>query len=220
MKAPEAPPIKPPIAPAVKPTEPLTTAAKPVDDFDMDLLAEPAVVPDLAPPSLAAPVAREPVATESTIDLAPTVEIEPVSRPVSESDPEILLENSPSSALVGTLEEPARFYKPVVASVAVPMSQAVPATSSNGFAEWIRMHKLYCVIGVILAWVVFAGVQKVLHPIPMSRAYQEEMELRRKLQAAMDARMGKTADPDADKGKDQSAGSDKAGSDKADKSDK
>jgi hypothetical protein len=202
----------------VKPTEPLTTAAKPVDDFDMDLLAEPAGVPDLAPPSLTAPVAREPVATESTIDLAPTVEIEPAPEPVS--DPEILLETTPSSALVGTLEEPARFYKPVVASVAVPMSQAVPATSSNGFAEWIRMHKLYCVIGVILAWVVFAGVQKVLHPIPMSRAYQEEMELRRKLQAAMDERTGKKTDSDASKGKDQSAGSDKAGSDQADKSDK
>jgi hypothetical protein len=232
-KAPETPQIKPTVAPPAKPRVPkaIETPAAPVlksppapapaakapppagklvDDFDMDFLAEPAGAPESAPPSLVSPTVSlpavtEPAASASTIDLAP--EIEPV-RAESESDPEILLETTASSAIVGSLEEPARFYKPAVA--AAPLSQPA-ATGSNDFIEWIRKHKLYCVIGIILAWVVFAGVQKVLHPIPMSRAYEEEMELRKKIQAAYAERAGLSVDSDGAKGKDQKGAADKAG---------
>ena len=45
----------------------------------------------------------------------------------------------------------------------------------------------------------------------MSRAYQEEMELRKKLQAAYAERAGLSVDSDGAKGKDQKAAADKAG---------
>jgi hypothetical protein len=187
-KAPPAPPVAPPVV--NKPATPIELA----ETVPMQVnkpskapneLPELAATIDLSPPK---PAERKPV--ELIKAVPPVIDIsEPEATSIPDDEPEE--ESETSQPLVGVLETPSRFAAARRAALVVP--QATEPQPSSKLVTWIREHKVASVAALVVAWIVFAVIQKFVHPPEMSRAYLEEMALRKQVKAMYDEKAAQKA---------------------------
>jgi hypothetical protein len=153
---------------------------------------------DLEPEPVVAPKPGRPIFTEPAELEVPDAELEASVADLAESDSESSSDESTSdidapvyAPAVGILEEPRRFKAAPTAQYSAPVAE----TRQKNFKEWFMAHKWACIIGIVVSWIVLAGAIRLFHPMPLLRSFNEEMELRKKVQQAMiDAQNGKATD--------------------------
>jgi hypothetical protein len=201
-----APVVLEPVAPQVPPAVDLDIKKAPPIEAELVIEPEPEVISKPASvPNVVRPMPIEP--SPAKPDVSPFVsESSPTSNWSSEDDFSSGVDTS-SSPIVGVLEEPDRFY---TSSATEPAVLAVPSGPQN-FAGWVSTHKWSWVVGLVLAWGVLAGIQRIFHPYPMLRSYTEEMELQKKIKAYIAQQTGQSADTTdaSSKEKDQTGSTDK-----------
>lgn len=164
------PPAEPKPATPIELAETVPLPAKEVSKAP-DILPELAATIDLAP---AKPTERKPV--ELIKAVPPVIAVsEPEVTSLANKEPEE--ESETWEPLVGVLETPSRF--PAARRAALVVPQATETQPSSKLVTWIREHKVASVVAIVVAWIVFAVIQKIVHPPEMSRAYLEEMALRK-----------------------------------------
>jgi hypothetical protein len=192
--APPAPQITAPVArqpsPPAEPAIPLA--------IEEDLFGEPA---DTRPSVSAAPpvpafVERETESDLTSLEPVGSAELNdalPTAKVPSKFNPPSTFDTPASLPAVGVLEKPDPFYAARV-SASAASTAPLPGSASENLMQWVRNHKWAVIIGVVVAWLAFAVIQKVVHPPAMLRSYNEEMELQKKIKALYEQRSGQATE--------------------------
>jgi hypothetical protein len=138
-------------------------------------------------PKPQAEVIREPAPAARPV---PQASIAP--SPITLEEPQSDFESSDSAPMIGVLEDPLPVRSSAVVQPAAPF---VAAPEPQNFSQWVRNHKWSVVVAIVLAWIAFAGIQRLFHPMSLMRSTVEEMELRQKIKQAMTERAAELTGP-------------------------